>query len=471
MKRLVCEMCGGTDLIKDNGVFVCQNCGCKYSVEEARKMMVEGTVEVQGSVQIDNSNMVSTWMKMAESAADAGNNKEAYEYYTKVLEVEPSNWRAIFGKGKAAAWQSTLGNSRTSELYQAVNTAINIIDNLGMKKEEVAEIKNEFAIAIYNVNNAFLDLKTQNFEKYDDKYYDMHFDEWWEVHYEQGTENLRQTEDVITLIDDLDDDLSKSNVFEMKKHMCDVLVHICDCSDTYWDSYSQNYLQCFGLVETTKKPFVEKYIKLVSEIREKEPDYKTTKYSQLDPWSPDIRWNINRQDRIFQYWNNRDQEMKIIREREMAKKRFDEYWKEHIEEKQQYEKRISEIESEIKTINSQYYQYESKISEIKKDLNNSVPAESQLSDVKKQQNELKGEKSKLGLFAGKQKKQLQEQIEALQIEIARIQAIVNSQKESIRNDVEARIALVENERKPLKERINVLEEEKRNINAELTKAR
>ena len=43
MKRLTCEMCGSTDLMKDGGVFVCQSCGCKYSVEEARKMMVEGT--------------------------------------------------------------------------------------------------------------------------------------------------------------------------------------------------------------------------------------------------------------------------------------------------------------------------------------------------------------------------------------------------------------------------------------------
>ena len=29
MKRLTCEMCGGTDLIKQDGVFVCQNCGKK----------------------------------------------------------------------------------------------------------------------------------------------------------------------------------------------------------------------------------------------------------------------------------------------------------------------------------------------------------------------------------------------------------------------------------------------------------
>ena len=46
MKQLTCEMCGSTDLMKQDGVFVCQSCGTKYSVEEAKKMMVEGTVDV-----------------------------------------------------------------------------------------------------------------------------------------------------------------------------------------------------------------------------------------------------------------------------------------------------------------------------------------------------------------------------------------------------------------------------------------
>ena len=47
MKQLTCEMCGSTDLMKQDGVFVCQSCGTKYSVEEAKKMMVEGTVQVE----------------------------------------------------------------------------------------------------------------------------------------------------------------------------------------------------------------------------------------------------------------------------------------------------------------------------------------------------------------------------------------------------------------------------------------
>lgn len=54
MKQLTCEMCGSTDLIKKDGVFVCQTCGCKYSVEEARKMMIEGTVSIDGVVKTKN---------------------------------------------------------------------------------------------------------------------------------------------------------------------------------------------------------------------------------------------------------------------------------------------------------------------------------------------------------------------------------------------------------------------------------
>lgn len=44
MKQLTCEICGGTDFIKQNGVFVCQSCGCKYSAEEAKRMTSERAV-------------------------------------------------------------------------------------------------------------------------------------------------------------------------------------------------------------------------------------------------------------------------------------------------------------------------------------------------------------------------------------------------------------------------------------------
>ena len=62
MKQLTCEMCGSTELLKQGGIFVCQTCGTKYSVEDAKKMMVEGTVEVTGTVQVDQSNNILAWV-------------------------------------------------------------------------------------------------------------------------------------------------------------------------------------------------------------------------------------------------------------------------------------------------------------------------------------------------------------------------------------------------------------------------
>ena len=41
MKKIICEICGSSDMMKQEGVFVCQSCGCKYSAEEIRKMLSE----------------------------------------------------------------------------------------------------------------------------------------------------------------------------------------------------------------------------------------------------------------------------------------------------------------------------------------------------------------------------------------------------------------------------------------------
>ena len=41
MKKIVCELCGESDFIKEGEFFVCQVCGAKYTVAEARKLFVD----------------------------------------------------------------------------------------------------------------------------------------------------------------------------------------------------------------------------------------------------------------------------------------------------------------------------------------------------------------------------------------------------------------------------------------------
>lgn len=95
MKALTCEMCGSTDLIKQDGVFVCQQCGTKYSVEEARKMMVEGTVSVQGTVSVDNSNLLDNLYVLGRRAIQK-ESIEVVDYYKRILEIDPFSKEAVF---------------------------------------------------------------------------------------------------------------------------------------------------------------------------------------------------------------------------------------------------------------------------------------------------------------------------------------------------------------------------------------
>ena len=83
MKALTCEMCGSTNLIKEGGVFVCQSCGTKYSVEEAKKMMVEGTVDVKGTVKVDTSDELNNLYEIARRAKDSDNSENAMSEITE----------------------------------------------------------------------------------------------------------------------------------------------------------------------------------------------------------------------------------------------------------------------------------------------------------------------------------------------------------------------------------------------------
>ena len=90
MKAMVCEMCNSNDLIKTDGVFVCQHCGTKYSVEEAKKLFVEGTVKIDVSDELKNL------YELARRAKTDNNTENAQKYYEQILVKDPSSWEANF---------------------------------------------------------------------------------------------------------------------------------------------------------------------------------------------------------------------------------------------------------------------------------------------------------------------------------------------------------------------------------------
>ena len=50
MQKLQCELCGSVDLIKtEQNVFQCQYCGCKYTLEQAQKLIFGGEVKTKAT--------------------------------------------------------------------------------------------------------------------------------------------------------------------------------------------------------------------------------------------------------------------------------------------------------------------------------------------------------------------------------------------------------------------------------------
>lgn len=145
MKALKCELCGSTEIIKDGDFFVCQSCGMKYTLETAKKMMVEGVVQVEGTVKTDRTEDVNRYLALARTAQKAGNNADAEKYASMALEIDLKNAEAWSIKAKAIDWQLTFDNDRLSESNAA---CINMLKLLNRAPSDFDEINAALNIAI-----------------------------------------------------------------------------------------------------------------------------------------------------------------------------------------------------------------------------------------------------------------------------------------------------------------------------------
>jgi hypothetical protein len=148
MKKMVCEMCGGSDLVKQEGVFVCQSCGSKYSVEDAKRMMIEGTVDVTGStVKVDNTAKLENLLKIARRAKDDGNFGKAAQHFEAITLEDPNSWEAAF----YTAYCSAIQSYKSDKTGSAITTLQNCIDSVfslikdhvqgeGAQRKAVAEV-------------------------------------------------------------------------------------------------------------------------------------------------------------------------------------------------------------------------------------------------------------------------------------------------------------------------------------------
>ncbi len=110
-KAAICPSCGGNLQVPDDRDSVkCMYCGTDIIVRQA--------IQAGSGVNIQN------YLELAVTAQKSENFQEAYNYYSKVLEIDIKNSEAWFGKARAAGWLSTVGNSRFPEVISGFQNAI-----------------------------------------------------------------------------------------------------------------------------------------------------------------------------------------------------------------------------------------------------------------------------------------------------------------------------------------------------------
>lgn len=150
MKVLTCEICNNINLIKENGVFVCQSCSTKYSIEEARKIMIDDKVETTSVVKIDISSELANLYEVARRAKNSNNYENALRYYDMILVKDPSSWEANFYVVffKAMSCKIAEIQSAAISVSNCIRSTFNLVKNGIINDGEQQDIVNELHMRV-----------------------------------------------------------------------------------------------------------------------------------------------------------------------------------------------------------------------------------------------------------------------------------------------------------------------------------
>lgn len=203
MNKLVCEICGGS-IIKQEDGFVCQDCGCKYSLNAVRKILNDheqlspGTLkETAGDNKAEE--LISKARNIVSIYIDKGSERDVNGYPIKIseekyqkakayldqaAELDASNWEIWFVKGMLAEIQ-TFDDTDPSDV-QEFERAIERADENAIKNRIFPHILKEALKSVqfcleYKFGEPSLESYRQFFEKYGDKAKESKrtFDEAW----------------------------------------------------------------------------------------------------------------------------------------------------------------------------------------------------------------------------------------------------------------------------------------------------
>lgn len=405
MKQLTCEMCGSTDLLKQDGVFVCQSCGCKYSVEEAKKMMIEGTVDVSGStVKVDNTDKLHSLLVLATRARKENNTDEAQKYYEMAMLEAPTNWEPAFYSAYYSILNSPISDvsDGLKKFRSRVRTSLELIfsdDFSGNVTETVHDFLSSTAVlydliatnditAFQNVEAraAFLNEQNHNSHAHNDAYFDKR----------------RRSMELLTFI--CDSILELCNLTALHNYHIDLPILSAmynTCEKSYWEIARRIVYTIPPHGKDYEGAFIDSVLSYEALRRDENPQYTCKAIGKIIEYDKKFSSMLNLSNDVYL---NTVQYIEDKRAR-YTRARTKRYWDEHPDERRSLEEEKSFLKKQLNELKARI---------------ESIPGTDEKAAIQKQIDSFAAEKNGLGLFKVKEKRALQERIDAESVKLKEI---------------------------------------------------
>lgn len=475
MKKIVCELCEGTEFTKEGGFFICQGCGTKYSLEEAKGMMreVEGAGPVSTGAPVTavpmgnpNQQQIDNILVLATTAYEAQNYAEAENYCNQAVVLDAMCYKAWNLKGKAVGWQSKIDNLRIEEAAHSFCKAIDFAP-----EEEKEELKTQAVDELKKLGLALISLRKNRFGGSPDK-----------------AELNGFTSDKKVVLDSLLILLSHGNAVGMPEGYLEEVANMMNQAgvaalnmarkawkgvehpsekdfDTYID-WNMNICEVFRQAIATSDDDdgedIVRYKNLAIALEEPMDVGACSYKREWVSYASEYRWfkEYSLADKAVE---SRKRQAKEAREKaaELEKKiaekkateekkaeeekqaRIKAYWEAHAEEKAALDAEQKELETKKESLTSEIAGLDAEIEAL--DPKGAVPSEAEDKKLRDQIRDLENQRSKLGLFAGKEKKRITE-------EIASLYGRCDSLKSKIEDEKKARQAEANKKMTPLRKK-------------------
>lgn len=116
-------------------------------------MYCSTTININVAILAVQGPSVDNLLTLARTASASNNSQEAYNYYTKVLELDSRNIEAWCGKAASAGWMSTLKDFRLPEMVSGFTQAIAFATDTDKPaiRNQAGNTINDITIAFYSI--------------------------------------------------------------------------------------------------------------------------------------------------------------------------------------------------------------------------------------------------------------------------------------------------------------------------------